>query len=225
MLTKLKKKIETRKNFYSMRKIYRKYSSFTMLTEWAYINNLLLAEKIKSIEGCVIECGVWRGGMIAGLAELLGEERRYCLFDSFQGLPKAKKIDGEAAINWQKNVKGVNYHDNCSASEDYARKAMSISPAKLFTLHKGWFNETLSSVDFPEGIALLRLDADWYESTKICLEALFPYVSKNGLIILDDYYTWDGCSRALHDFLSQESRPERINSFNNICFLSKRGDE
>ena len=225
MLRKLKNKISHQKRVYFLSKIYEKFSDFTMLSERAYVDNLILGERIKKVEGCVIECGVWRGGMIAGLADLLGEKRNYHLFDSFQGLPQAQEIDGKAALQWQSDTNGKMYHDNCYAPQEYAEKAMSISRAKSYTLHKGWFEETLGDVDIKEGIALLRLDADWYKSTKICLDTLFQHVNKDGLVILDDYYTWDGCSKALHDFLSYNSRPERIKSFNSICFLLKNSDE
>ena len=184
-----------------------------------------MASRIRSVEGCVVECGVWRGGMIAGLAEYLGPERHYHLFDSFQGLPKAKEIDGKSAIRWQSNPRGHNYHDNCSAPLEFAEKAMLISKATSYTLHEGWFEKTLANSNFTENIALLRLDADWYDSTMICLEKLFQHIHVGGLIILDDYYTWDGCSRALHDFLSRHSRRERIESFQGVCFLVKKNDD
>jgi hypothetical protein len=59
-------------------------------------------------------------------------------------------------------------------------------------------------------IALLRLDGDWYHSTAVCLEHLVPIVPEGGVVILDDYYVFDGCARATHDFLSRHDVPYRI---------------
>ena len=192
-----------------------------MIESDTYAGNLSLASKVTGVSGCVVECGVWRGGMSAGLATILGADRNYFLFDSFEGLPPAKEIDGDAALNWQLNKESPNYFDNCTAGEEYARRAMTLSGARSFQLVRGWFDKTLPTFQLPEPIALLRLDGDWYDSTMVCLNSLFERVAPGGLIILDDYHTWDGCSRALHDFLSQHSAVERIQSLDNICYLQK----
>jgi O-methyltransferase len=214
-----KKKIENNLNYKS---IYNSLSSFTMMPEDGFYANLELAERVKSIQGCVVECGVWRGGMIAGVSRVLGSERDYYLFDSFEGLPPAKPIDGEGALKWQNDKTSINYFDNCAAPQEFAEQAMKIAGAKSFHLIKGWFNESLNQFNPQQQIALLRLDGDWYESTMICLQVLFPHVAPGGLIIIDDYYIWDGCSRATHDFLSGKSAVERINCFKNICFIQKK---
>jgi hypothetical protein len=60
-------------------------------------------------------------------------------------------------------------------------------------------------------------------SSMICLESLFDHVAPKGLIVLDDYYAWDGCSRALHDFLSRRTAVERIRNHGEICVVEKRG--
>ena len=99
---------------------------------------------------------------------------------------------------------------------------MELVGAQRFELISGWFDQTLPQFKPPEPIALLRLDADWYESTMTCLNHLFDYVATDGLIIFDDYYTWDGCSRALHDFLSSRKASERIRCLNrSSCYLIK----
>ena len=201
--------------------IHERFQEFTMIPLETYVNNLFLAQRMAGVSGCIIECGVWRGGMSAGLATILGKDRQYFLFDSFEGLPPAKEIDGEGALNWQKDKQSPIYYDNCSAGEEFANRAMTLAGVQSFQLIKGWFDKTLPTFRPPEPIALLRLDADWYDSTMVCLDSLFDFVAPNGLIILDDYYQWDGCSRALHDFLSRRSAVERIQSFERICHLQK----
>jgi len=192
-----------------------------MIPAQTYINNLMLSESAVDVSGVVVECGVWRGGMSAGLVSVFGKSRKYYLFDSFEGLPAAKDIDGAAALIWQQDKASSNYYNNCSADEIHATTVMTQAGAESFTLIKGWFSETLPSFELDEPIALLRLDGDWYESTIVCLENLFCRVSPGGIIIFDDYYAWDGCSRAVHDFLSKESAVERIQEYKGICYIKK----
>lgn len=205
-----------------LRNIYRKCSGYTMIPEGQFLKNLILADTIRHVDGCVVECGVWRGGMSAGLCRLLGAERSYYLFDSFQGLPNAEEIDGKAAIEWQQDTSSPHYHDNCTADSVFAKKAMEEAGARTSFINEGWFEDTLPKQAPKEPIALLRLDADWYEGTMKCLDSLFDLVSTYGLIIVDDYYTWDGCSRAVHDFLSRRSSSARICSLEDVCYISKR---
>ena len=89
---------------------------------------------------------------------------------------------------------------------------MKMSSASKFSLIPGWFADTLRDFTPCEGIAVLRLDADWYESTIQCLTSPYPSVVPGGLIIVDDYYTWDGCARAVHDYLSRCKLSDRIRS-------------
>lgn len=190
-----------------------------MIPEASFYDNLTLASSVKEIPGCIVECGVWRGGMSAGIASVLGTKRTYHLFDSFEGLPQASEIDGPSAIAWQNNSKSEAFFDNCSATPNYAEKAMQIAGAAKVNIVKGWFNQTLPQYHFEDEIALLRLDGDWYESTQDCLNNLYKLVTPGGLIIVDDYYDWDGCARALHDFLSKNNLTDRIKSIGRTCYL------
>jgi O-methyltransferase len=203
--------------------IYNKYKNFTMIEKITYINNLFVVlDRVASTEGCVIECGTWRGGMIAGVADVLGPDRHYVLFDSFAGLPPAKEIDGPAAQAWQADKESPQYFDNCTASLETAERAMAMSRARHFRLVEGWFENTLPGFEPPSPIAFLRLDADWFESTMTCLEHLYRYMAPSGIILLDDYYTWDGCSRAVHHFLTKTDSNTRIHQINGICVLMRR---
>lgn len=203
--------------------IYKKFKDFTMVDRSNFCTNLDLCNKFSFVKGSIVECGTWKGGMIGGIASLLGVDRNYFLFDSFEGLPPVQEIDGESAINWQNDKASPIYYDNCKVSEEYALMAMKISGASKVNIVKGWFNDTLANTPIDGGIAILRMDADWYQSTFTILDALFPKVNRGGLIIIDDYYTWDGCSRAIHDYLSFHKRQERIYSYDNkICYIIKR---
>ena len=203
--------------------IYKKYKDFTMIPANTYAGNLALAKAFKNIKGSVVECGVWRGGMIAGMSEILGKDRNYYLFDSFEGLPKAQEIDGKAAKAWQSDTTGSFYHDNCKAEMFFAEQAMKLSKTPDYQLIKGWFHETLPQFISKKPIAVLRLDGDWYDSTLECLKHLFPLVAENGLVIIDDYFMWDGCTLAVHDYLSVNKLPYRIRtSPDGICYIIKQ---
>lgn len=190
--------------------IYRRYQSFTMIAPETYMNNLLLIEAQAPASGCVVECGVWRGGMSAGMADILGGARFHYLFDSYEGLPPAQQIDGPAAIAYQADTASPGYLDNCAAERGFAERAMSLSSTREYELVQGWFKDTLPGFVPREPIAVLRLDGDWYKSTMICLVHLYDRVVEGGLIIFDDYYIYDGCSRAVHEFLAERQVPAKI---------------
>jgi O-methyltransferase len=202
--------------------IYEKYREFTMIQKDDFVACLKLVSEFNNIPGAIVECGVWRGGMIAGMAEIMGVERDYYLFDSFEGLPPAKEIDGKGAIAWQKDINSPGYYNNCKAEMEWAERAMKMANVPNPILIKGWFEKTVPGYSFNKPIAVLHLDGDWYDSTMICLENLFSKVVKGGLIILDDYYVWEGCSKAVHDYLSSNKRSERIErAYSSGCYLIK----
>ena len=114
---------------------------------------------------------------------------------------------------------------NCRADRQDAETAMELSDAKHVTIIKGWFDQTLDRYPADKPIALMRLDVDWYDSTMTCLQKLFSKVAVGGMIILDDYHNWDGCARAIHDYLSAEKRAERLDRFlNDVVFMIKTED-
>jgi O-methyltransferase len=224
ILNPLKKYLKEIKDIVVYDKYYKKYKEYTMMPSRNFIDCLALLARFKNIEGSIVECGVWRGGMSAAIAEIFGNEREYYLIDSYEGLPPAKDIDGQAALAWQKDRNSPNYLDNCKAEIEWAQKAMAKSGAKNVHFVKGWFQDTLPGYKFDEPIAVLRLDGDWYDSVLVCLEHLFPKVAKGGVVMIDDYYIWEGASKAIHEYLAKYKRPERlINSwYLSGCYLIKQ---
>jgi O-methyltransferase len=169
----------------------------------------------RDIPGVFVECGVWRGGCSAAM--LLAQQERHgdvlrkvYLLDSFEGLPPATERDGPFALAWYRDQ-----GDKSRAPIDEVRAALAglgVAPGS-WELVPGWFDKTvpvLAQRLSGERIALLRLDGDWYDSTAVCLEHLVPIVPDGGIVILDDYYVFDGCTRATHDFLSRHDAPYRI---------------
>lgn len=231
MINKIAKKISNTLGFeiqkrdqnidlYNM--LFDKYQDFTMIPKENFLLNLELCDQHKNIIGDVVECGVWRGGMAAAMSEVFGKNRMIHLFDSFEGLPKAKEIDGTAAQEWQADTKSPNYYNNCTADESFAIRAMALANHTLFNVHKGWFEDTLKNFE-KRPISVLRLDGDWYDSIKICLEQLFPYVVQGGIVILDDYYAWEGCTKAVHDYLAETKSHSQMRQWNNqIGYIIKK---
>lgn len=186
------------------------------------LRQLVSSNRNRHVQECVVECGVWRGGMSAGMAEVLGQSRDYFLFDSFEGLPPAGGLEGDAAKRWQADVGNPQYYDNCRTDIHFADRAMRKRGAPRYHLVKGWFEETLPAFVPQAPIAILRVDGDWYESTLTVLESLWKYLAPNGILIGDDYCAWDGCSRAVHDFLSRHQVTARITQQHGICVLVRR---
>jgi O-methyltransferase len=209
---------------------YRKFKDATMIERPQYIENLALAASATcSVPGSVVECGTWRGGMAAGLVETMGIDRHYFFFDSFEGLPEAKDVDGPAAIAYQADVTAETYRDNCRASlEDFSRV---ISRTAVPTSHchtiKGFYETTLPKFDIAstEPIAVLRLDADWYDSTIICLRTFWASVAEGGIVLIDDYHTWAGCTKAVNEFFAASDPPQRISQgpIGRVSYVIKRG--
>jgi len=155
------------------------------------------------------------------MANISNYDRHFYLFDSFEGLPKAGDLDGEAAAKYQQEKNDPHYFDNCRAEISFAEKAMQQT-GHVFSLIKGWFKDTIPNHNSPKSIAVLRLDGDWYDSTMICLEHLMPKVSMGGIIIIDDYFNWDGCTLAVHDYLSKNRLPIRLHSTKSgVCYFYK----
>lgn len=174
----------------------------SMVKHARFVTSLRLASQVRHVPGDVVECGVWRGGMIAGIARILGNERHYQLFDSFQGLPEADlELDGS---------KAVRLTGTCKAPERFATRAMFLAGIDNYEIHAGWFSDTLSKVTFSDGVALLRLDSDWYASTTECLETLYPQVNPGGICIIDDWFVWRGCRRAVEDYLAKNNITDTV---------------
>ena len=221
LLQRTTRKIINEIKWIKTKRIYERYRTFTMITPYDFRNNLLLCREKAPDTGCIVEAGVWRGGMSAGMADMMPGRLHY-LFDSFEGLPPAKEIDGEAALKWQQNTTSPAYYDNCRAERSFAERAMAMANAKKVSIIQGWFNETVLGFVPAEPIAILRLDGDWYELTMQCLTGLYPHVIKGG-DNSDDYHTWDGCARALHEYLSANKCVDPIHQWHDsVCYLIKK---
>lgn len=166
------------------------------------------------IPGDFIECGVWQGGNSMIMAKTLmnlGEyNRNIYLFDTFEGMTSPTGVDIDInGSNAEKLLKAAEKKESnniwCLASLVNVKENMSSTgyPFERFHFIQGDVLETLTkSSNIPQSISLLRLDTDWYESTKMELEILFPRLVVGGICIIDDYGHWKGARKAVDEFLA-----------------------
>ena len=166
-----------------------------------------------NILGSIVECGVWRGGgcMAAALALLddKAADRDIYLYDTFAGMTTPTEADkraedGVAAQTCLDRSTDRALDTWCVASLDDVRANMASTgyPAERVHYIEGPVETTIPA-RLPEApIALLRLDTDWYESTRHELEHLFPLVAEGGIVIIDDYGHWAGARRAVDEYLA-----------------------
>ena len=166
-----------------------------------------------SIPGAIVECGVWRGGsMQAAALDLLGrgvDDRELHLFDTFEGMPPPTETDvrwdGRPAADVGANSPKSGTFWAIAGLEDVrAGMAETGYPQERIHFHRGRVEDTVPT-QAPERIALLRLDTDWYESTRHELEHLYDRVASGGVLMIDDYAYWQGARQAVDEFLERRS--------------------
>jgi O-methyltransferase len=165
------------------------------------------------IPGDIVECGVWKGGSMMAVARTLmqaGDQGRHLyLFDTYEGMipPSDKDISaaGETASDLlRKEDKEDSESVWCVATLDEVRSVVGGIGYESTKVHyvKGRIEDTLPNMA-PERISLLRLDTDWYESTRHEMRQLFPRLSKGGVLIIDDYGHWLGARQAIDEYIKE----------------------
>jgi hypothetical protein len=160
------------------------------------------------IPGAIVECGVWRGGAMMAMAMALQShhhlDRSLFLFDTFQGMPRPSTDDGPVAQRGWLARQAAEGSRWCHASlADVQRNLWSTGyPQDRMHFVQGRVEETIPGMA-PAQIALLRLDTDWYESTRHEMEHLFPRLSPGGVLIIDDYGWWPGCRKAVDEYIAE----------------------
>jgi O-methyltransferase len=163
------------------------------------------------IPGDIAECGVWRGGsMMAAALTLLGERdlaRTLYLFDTFEGMPPPTDID-RAAESGKSAALLLEAADESSLivaraplDDVRANLASTNYPADRIRFIKGRVEDTIPR-EAPERIAILRLDTDWYASTRHELIHLYPRLSVGGVLVIDDYGHWEGARKAVDEYIN-----------------------
>ncbi len=160
------------------------------------------------IPGAFVECGVWKGGSMMAVADTLirlgATDRELILFDTFTGMTEPTPEDADSPYDgyglhamWKRRTNWI------GVPADEVRAAMLSTgyPAERITLVEGPVEETVPD-RAPDTIALLRLDTDWYASTKHEMEHLYPLLTRGGVLVLDDYGHYAGARRAVDEALA-----------------------
>jgi O-methyltransferase len=195
--------------------IIKAVSSYTMTSAERIFALIEAVQHItrQKIAGSIVECGVWRGGSMMAVALTLVNlncaDRDLYLFDTFSGMPKPKDVDVDfeetpAMRLFRNNQTGKDSSSFCYATLADVQAAMASTGYDPQRIHfqQGKVEDTVPS-QAPDRIALLRLDTDWYESTRHELEHLYPRLSPGGILIIDDYGHWKGAQKATDEYVAQ----------------------
>lgn len=191
-------------------RVYRRYCDKTMVP-WPPLYWSWLAARhvlIHGIEGDVVECGVFRGGCSIIMAT--AHDRTAWLYDTYTGMAEPGEHDFKGELKGDRfdareryeRVKKDGYVDWVYCSIEDVRAAVHESEVadNRFELVQGMVEDTIPET-VPDRISLLRLDTDFYESTRHELEHLYPRLSPGGILIVDDYGSWSGSRKAVDEFL------------------------
>ncbi len=179
------------------------------------------------IAGDLVECGVWRGGSVMLMAHTLlrlgDTARTLWLYDTFRGMTAPEAADVQT-------MTGRSAQDVLAEAE---RSGPFWGIAARDAVERNLLGTGYPNVRFVEGdvaitipknvpakIALLRLDTDWYASTRHELEHLYPLIEPGGVLIVDDYGYWTGARKATDEYfasLGQHPLLHRIDYTGRMC--------
>jgi len=170
----------------------------------------------ESILGDIVECGVWKGGCSMWMMicqKKYNMDRTFYLYDTFDGMtfPDSNK-DAKEAVDIYNNINQGKYEREYDQWHQENKWAYAPIDLVKKNINLTFYDETkivyvigdvctTLNTTVPLEISILRLDTDWYNSTKKELDVLFPLVAKKGYIIIDDYYAWKGSKTATDEFL------------------------
>jgi hypothetical protein len=196
------------------KELYRRVGPYTMTTPPRVYALVRAVEYVaaRGVAGAIVECGVWRGGSMMAAAltlQRLGKsDRDLYLFDTFAGMPAPSDADttrsGERAADLLAQNDDSSHIWAIASLDDVREAVLSVGyPHERIHFVEGLVEETLPA-NAPEQVALLRLDTDWYASTKHELEHLYPRLAPGGVLIIDDYGHWQGARRAVDEYLAEQ---------------------
>jgi len=171
----------------------------------------------RELPGAFAECGVWRGGSVLAMALTLQDlgraDRDLYLYDTFEGMTEptghdVSRHERPALETWRRAQAAggrawAELFDPSQFGEDAVRELLLGTgyPAGRVHVVRGAVEDTLPA-HAPEALALLRLDTDWYESTRHELRELYPRLASGGVLIVDDYGHWEGARRAVDEYFA-----------------------
>jgi O-methyltransferase len=176
----------------------------------------------RGVPGAFAECGVWLGGSVLAMLLALQEEgaapRDVYVYDTFEGMTEptehdVSRYERPAREAWDAALQAgrrafPEFFEHEGFTEDGVRATLLSSgyPEERLHLVRGRVEDTVPR-RAPEQLALLRLDTDWYASTRHELEHLYPRLSPGGVLIVDDYGHWEGARRAVDEYFATQAEP------------------
>ena len=185
-----------------------KYTMTDTITMWALIQSIKNVIQNK-IDGDFVECGVWRGGnliLCQKYFDLQHIKKKIYGFDTFEGMTEPKEIDVDyrnipASEQYSLFKSGEKSNLARCSLDETNKNIIETVPKNNIKLIKGRVENTLrEEKNLPEKISILRLDTDWYESTKIELEVLYPRLMSGGFLIIEDYGHFKGFRKAVDEY-------------------------
>lgn len=197
--------------------IVQRVSPFTMTSPERRASLLQAVDHVvrHRVPGDIVECGVWRGGSMMAVALALLERgdtsRDLYLFDTFEGMSEPTAADlslsGETARHQlDRTPRGTGVWCEAGLDDVQAHLWSTGYPRERLHFVRGKVEDTVPGV-LPERIALLRLDTDWYESTRHELQHFYPRLQRHGVLIIDDYGHWQGARRAVDEYFAAQAEP------------------
>lgn len=185
--------------------------TMTSVERMATLINAVTYVSQNGLAGDIAECGVWRGGSMMTVAltlMALGDlSRSLYLFDTFEGMSSPtdddRSLDGVSAdLQLDRDPQGSGIWCYASLDEVRANILSTGYPEQKIHLLKGKVEDTIPQ-SMPSQLSLLRLDTDWYESTKHELMHLYPILTEKGILIIDDYGHWQGAKKAVDEYFAE----------------------
>jgi hypothetical protein len=205
--------------------LYRRVGPYTMTTPPRVYALVRAVEYVaaRGIPGAIVECGVWRGGSMMAVALTLlrlgKTDRELYLFDTFSGMTSPTDEDvkgsGERAADLLADENAGSDLWAIASLDEVRAAVLAVGyPEERIHFVEGPVEETVPGAA-PSEISLLRLDTDWYASTKHELVHLYPRLIKGGVLILDDYGYWQGARRAVDEYVSENGLALLLNRIDN----------
>lgn len=167
--------------------------------------------RLNNIDGDIVECGVWKGGNILGCIEyckFYNMNKKFWLYDTFSGMTESSECDID--LN---GISGIAWEGKCNSSLEEVKEIIQSTkyPNENIRYVIGDICKTLDTINnIPINISILRLDTDWYLSTKKELEILYPKLINKGILIIDDYGHWKGAKKAVDEYFGNNTIIEKI---------------
>ena len=202
------------------REIIEAVTPFTMTSPERILALCDAAEHVtqNEIAGDIVECGVWKGGSMAAVARTLtsmqSTRRTLWMYDTFEGMSaptendvdfrgkSAKSMLDDADVELAESKESIWCRCGLETVQQTLRE--TAYPEAHLRFVKGKVEDTLID-NSPEQIAILRLDTDWYESTRCEMETLFPKLVVGGVLVIDDYGHWQGCRKAVDEYFAKNN--------------------